>query len=109
MQKRLLCFAVALASVAVSVSAQRHSPQRFPNISGSDCVYMTSANTYSVPADTFLQYINDGANSMRWQLWGDIEFTDGTMSRRVTSAAGLYVVVVRQNGEAKSYRLVVKH
>ena len=106
MRKRLLFFAAALASLAVSVTAQRHSPQRFPNISGSDCVYMTSANTYSVPADTFRQYINDGANSMRWQLWGDIEFTDGTMSRRVTSAA---VVVVRQNGEARSYRLVVKH
>ena len=106
MRKRLLCFTAALAVVAVSVTAQRHSPQRFPNISGSDCVHMTSANVYSVPADTFRQYINDGANSMRWQLWGDIEFTDGTMSRRVTSAA---VVVVRQNGEAKSYRLVVKH
>ena len=22
---------------------------------------------------------------MRWQLWGDIEFTNGTMSRRVIS------------------------
>ena len=106
MRKRLLCFTAALAVVAVSVTAQRHSPQRFPNISGSDCDHMTSANGSSVPADTFRQYINDGANSMRWQLWGDIEFTDGTMSRRVTSAA---VVVVRQNGVARSYRLVVKH
>ena len=88
-----------MASVAVSAAAQRHSPQRFPNISGSDCVSMTSANTYSVPADTFRQYINDGANSMRWQLWGDIEFTDGTMSRRVTSAADFSVSVRSKVGK----------
>lgn len=102
MKVKLLSFTFLLIALPWGGRAQGRSlPQRFPPISGESKITMMAAQTYSVPADTFARYINDGFNAMLWRLWGDIEFADGSgaASKRVESVADFTISVRSKAGK----------